>query len=78
MQFELEAMQNELQELARALRACWTDLAVVAAHAELQHFIEASGARQQTTEAPEGAPAQTAAADSLVLPLPRHFDNAHP
>ena len=66
-----------LQATGRCLQPGWARLGVVAAHAELQHLIEAAALGQKAAQAPEGAAAERGAADACELPLPGHLEHAH-
>ncbi len=53
-------------------------LAVVAAHAKLQHFIKALAAGEQPAKAPEGASPQAAPTHPLILPIALYLQKGHP
>ena len=61
---------------------CWlyaaAHLAVVTAHAELQHFIKTLTACEKAAQAPKGTAPKAAPTDPLILPITLHFQERNP
>ena len=55
----------------------FTNLAVVASHAQLQHLIKALAPGEQPAQTPEGSPSQAAAAHPLILPITLNLEQGH-